>query len=121
MNSRPDAGRWLQIEGCCNTEQVPKHSGQLVALFLPRADLGGKVMEPANFYFSTQTDWGMDSQNNTEISVRLKTEMEPSRQRGDFDAKASGSLAKLSSISSPEKASTTTYQRSKLYCMGKCE
>ena len=94
MNSRPDAARLLQIEGCCNAERVSKLSGQLVALFLPRAGLGGKIVEPANFYFSTQADWGVDSQNSTEISVQLKTEMESSRQRGDFDARTSGSLAK---------------------------
>ena len=62
-------------------------------------------MNQPTFIFSTQTGWGMDSQNSTEISVQLKTEMESSRQRGDFDAKTSGSLAKTSSISSPKKPS----------------
>ena len=72
-------------------------------------------MNQPTYIFSTQTDWGVDSQNDTEISVQLKTEMESSRQRGDFDAKISGSSSKTSLLSSPDKQSKKTCQRSKLY------
>ena len=62
-------------------------------------------MNQPTFIFSTENDWGVDSQNSTEISVQLKTEMESSRQRGDFDAKTSGSSSKTSLVSSPDKQS----------------
>ena len=62
-------------------------------------------MNQPTFIFFSETDWGVDSQNSTEISVQLKTEMESSRQRGDFDAKTSGSSSKTSLVSSPDKQS----------------
>ena len=119
VNSRPDAARWLQIEGCCNAGRILKLSGQLVAFFHPRAGLGGKIIEPANFYFSTENDWGVDSQNSTEISVQLKTEMESSRQRGDFDAKTSGSSSNTSLVSSQTSKAKDVPAQQALH--GQCE